>query len=244
MITRDEEANLARTLESVRWADEIVVVDSGSTDRTLEIARSYGARVVEAEWPGYGPQKRRAIQLARGEWVLAIDADEVVSDELGAEIRGLLAGDPAAAGYEVVMHTWFLGHWLGRRGWHRDRHLRLVRRDAARVSGATVHERLTVAGRAGRLRHPIRHYSYRDVEHYMDKQRRYARLKAERRFGAGRRATLPGAVVRGAWRFFAGYVLQGGWLDGGAGLAHEALSAHGAFLAHLRLWELSREGLE
>jgi glycosyltransferase involved in cell wall biosynthesis len=240
LITRDEEESLPRTLSAVAWADEILVVDCGSTDRSVEIARSFDARVEEVEWRGYGPQKARALELSRGAWVLSIDADEVVTPELAAEIRSLLSGAPECAGYEVEMHTWYLGVWFGTRGWRRERHLRLVRRDRARLRAAQVHERLEVDGPVGRLRGAIRHYSYRDVAHHMEKMARYTDLKARQLHEEGRRSSVAGAVAHAAWSFVSGYILQGGFLYGGAGLANELLGAHANLLAYLKLRELGR----
>lgn len=241
MIARDEADRIGPTLDSVAWADEVVVLDSGSSDRTPAVARERGGRVVRTDgFPGYGAQKQRALEEARGPWVLALDADERVSPELAREIRELLAGEPRATGYELVFHTRYLGGWLGRRGWYRERNLRLVRKDAARYTGRRVHEGLRVEGPVGRLEGPVLHHSYRHVVHHLEKTREYARLKGEEMYRNGRSTSLAGAVAHGATSFLARYLLRGRFLDGWRGLVHELVQAGGTLGAYVRLWELQR----
>jgi glycosyltransferase involved in cell wall biosynthesis len=254
MIATDEVDRLPRALRSVAWADEVVLVDGGSRDRTAAVAREMGARVLETEspWPGYAAQRRRAIEAAGGPWILVLDADEEVTPELAEEIRkvasrpegsgppGASAGGPA--GYEILFHTRYLGHWFGRRGWYRERHLRLARKESLRVTERRVHEGLEVTGPVGRLHHPIRHYSYRSVEHHQAKMAEYARLKARDLRERGRRAGLASACGHALGRLLGGYLLQGRFLDGWPGLVHEMLAAQASLLAYLELWELGREG--
>jgi len=243
MIATDEEDRIDRALASVAWADQVVLVDGGSSDRTPEIAREAGARVLGTDppWPGYAAQRRRAIEAAAGPWILVLDADEEVTPELAREIRDVV-GTPAGgpAGYEITFHTRYLDHWFGRRGWYRERHLRLARKDALRVTERRVHEGLEVAGPVGRLRGPIRHYSYRSVAHHQAKMAEYARLKARDLRERGRRGTPASACAHALGRLFGGYLLQGRFLDGWAGLAHELLAAEASLLAYLELWELGR----
>jgi glycosyltransferase involved in cell wall biosynthesis len=248
MIATDEADRVGRALASVAWADEIVLVDGGSSDRTPEIAREAGARVLATDppWPGYAAQRRRAIEAASGPWILALDADEEVTPELAREIREALGAgsdggaDGGPAAYEILFHTRYLDHWFGRRGWYRERHLRLARKQALRVTDRRVHEGLEVDGPVGRLRAPIRHYSYRSVAHHQAKLAEYARLKAEDLRERGRRATPASACAHALGRLFGGYLLQGRFLDGWAGLAHELLGAEASLLAYLELWELGR----
>lgn len=240
MITRDEEENLPRTLDSVSWAEEIVIVDSGSTDRTAAIARERGARFVTRPWEGYARAREQALELCTAPWVLGLDADEEVSEELAAEIRGLLRRGTRSAGFEIRLETHFLGHWFGRRGWYREWRLRLVRRDAVRVRDALLHEGYRVDGPTGRLRGPLLHRPYRDVAGYTRKLQRYSELKAREYLRRGRRGSVAGAVGHAAWSLFAGYVLKGRFLDGWPGLAYEALSAHSTLVSHLKLWEMTR----
>lgn len=241
MIARNEADRLPRTLEAVAWADEIVVVDSGSTDGTPALAREAGARVVETDaFPGYGPQKQRALEAAAGPWVLLLDADEVVSPELAGEIRRLLERGPEADGYELDFHTEYLGVRIGRRGWWRDRHLRLVRKGSARITDDVVHEGVRVEGPVGSLRAPVLHRSYRDAGHHARKVFRYAELKARQKHERGKRATLPGAVAHAAARFLSGYVVRGRFLYGWRGLVYDLVEATGTLQAYVRLWEMGR----
>lgn len=241
MIARNEADRIGPTLESVAWADEIVVLDSGSSDDTPSRARARGARVLETGWPGYAAQKRRAVEKAAGPWVLALDADEVVSPELAEEIRALLEAGPEHAGYEIPFLTRFLGRWLGRRGWHRERHLRLVRKDAVRVEGGRIHESFTVAGSVGRLEHPVLHHTYEDLGQHLEKMREYTELKARQKHERGQRASLAGAVGHGVAAFFSAWLLRGRILDGWAGLVWSLLSGQASLSAYVRLWELGRE---
>lgn len=238
---QDEEDRLPRTLDSVAWADEVVVADAGSTDRTREIARARGAVVRElGEWPGDGPQKQEAVDRATGPWVLVLDADEVVSPELGREIRHLLSGDPEAAGYELRFLTRYLGGWIGRRGWHREHHLRLFRKDRGEITPRRLHASVRVRGPVGRLRHPVLHHTYRDVLHHAEKIREYAELKALDKHGRGRSTSLPGAAGHGAAAFLSEYLLRGRFLDGWRGLVFCLMSGWATLLAYVRLWELDR----
>jgi len=244
--TQDEESNIARVLESVSWAAEIVVLDSGSTDRTLEIARQMGARVFQEPWRGFGKQRQRSIELCSSPWVLALDADEAVSPKLrDAILREFQNGSPPHAGYLLDRHTRYLGAWFGSRGWHRDRILRLARKDRLRFDDRIMHDRLDVDGSTGHLSGPVLHWSYRDVGHHMEKMARYSDLKARQLFEAGRRCGQPTAVGRGIWRFIGGYLLKGGFLYGWPGLVWDLLGAHGTLLAYLKLAELTdAEGAE
>lgn len=245
VVARDEEDRLPRALRSVGWAAEtVVVVDRRTRDRTAEVAREHGARVVVRDWPGYADQKRRALELCRRPWALLLDADEVVSPALAREIVGRLAGEGAAdtpAGWEIPFHTRYLGRWLGRRGWYRERHLRLVRRERASVTGGPVHEGLEVDGPVGRLSAPILHRSYRDMAHHAEKIALYARLKARGLREEGRRATLFGAVARAAGGFLKGYVGKGRVLDGLPGLVWELMGAYYDLLTYAHLRELGAD---
>ena len=243
IMTFNEEPNISRALESVSWADEIVVLDSGSEDRTCEIARAAGARVWHEPWRGFGAQRARSLELCSGVWVLALDADEAVSPKLAESIRSVVQSRSGEqSGFEVVRHSYHLGRWFGTRGWHRDRVLRLVLRDRVVLREKAVHERLEVSGPVGRLEGALLHWPYRDVAHHMEKMAAYSELKARQLHEAGRRATSGSAVLRSAWRFVSGYFLQGGFLYGWPGLAADLLGAHGTLLAYLKLAEFGREG--
>jgi glycosyltransferase involved in cell wall biosynthesis len=242
VITRDEERDIADCLESVRGvADETVVVDNFSTDRTREIAARLGARVVEHEFEGFGPQKQFALEQAAGDWVLNIDADERVTEDLAREIRALLERplEGLPAGFEIPFQLVFMGRRLRFGGCFGERHTRLFRREKARYTGAAVHEGIRVDGPLGSLAHPVRHLSYRNFAEYLEKCRRYTGLIAARKFAEGRRFSA-WQHLRLPWEFFVRYVAKGGFLDGAPGFTYAALSAYYAWLKHVRLVDHER----
>lgn len=238
LITRNEERDLPGCLESLRGlADEIVVVDSGSTDRTREIARRHTGKVFEHEFSGYGPQKQFALEQAAGDWVLNVDADERVSPELAAEIRRTLAAPEGLLnGFWIPFRLHFLGRPLRFGGCGGERHVRLFRREKARYGGKSVHEGIEVEPPLGSLKGLVHHVSYKDFAEYLEKCNRYTGLIAEekrrrgRRFHAWHHLRLP-------WEFAARYIFKLGFLDGNAGLVYAALSAYYAWLKHARLLE-------
>lgn len=242
VITKDEESAIGRCLDSVRWADEIVVLDSGSTDRTVEIAREHGARVeVSADWPGFGPQKNRALALAGGEWVLSLDADEWVPEDLAAEIRAAIVSPDGHAGFELPRSSSFCGREMRHSGWWPDHILRLFRRDAARFSEDIVHERVLLDGRVGRLTQPLRHESFVSLHEVVDKMNRYSTAGAQMRVMRGKGGSVGAAVARGLWAFVRTYVLRAGFLDGREGFVLAVANAEGTYYRYLKAW-LARRG--
>ncbi len=242
IITRDEARNLPDCLAGLAWCDEIVVLDSGSTDATVELARAAGARVeVSADWPGFGPQKNRALQLARCDWVLSIDADERVDAALAAEIRAAVAGGADCVGYRMPRLSSFCGQYMRHGGWYPDRVLRLFRRDSARFSDDIVHETVQCRGAVGELRCDLRHESFHDFEQVLRKIDAYSSAGAAKLDARGRRGSLGRALAHGAWTFVRGYLLRGGFLDGRMGLALALSNAHGTYYRYVKLWLLQRD---
>lgn len=241
LITFNEAHNLADCLSSLQGlADEIVIVDNGSRDATLDIAAQFGARVVRTDdWPGFGPQKNRALDAATGEWVLSIDADERVTPELADEIRAVIAGNAAAA-YEIPRLSWYCGRFMRHSGWYPDPVLRLFQRRRARFSDDLVHERLLPQDAVRRLQNHLLHYSFMNFSQVLEKVDRYSTASAQQMFARGRRATLLGAVVRGLWAFVRTYVLRRGFLDGPQGFALAVSNAQGTYYRYLKLWLLGR----
>jgi glycosyltransferase involved in cell wall biosynthesis len=238
LITQDEEHDLPDCLRSLAGlADEVVVVDSGSRDRTTAIARDHGARVIERPMAGFGAQKQFALEQASQPWALSIDADERVTPALAAAIRVALAA-PAADGYTIRREIRFLGRTLRHGGLGDDWVLRLVRRDRARFTDAVVHERLTVDGRVARLAGTLEHIPYADVAEHAEKSARYSVLAAREQFARGRR-WRPWHALRPGWEFVVRYGLRLGFLDGAAGYTWARLSA--ASSAH-RMRELRALG--
>lgn len=243
VITRNEEANIAACLRSVAFADEVVVVDSGSTDATVAIAREMGARVVgTADWPGFGPQKNRALELARGDWVLSLDADERVGPELAEEIKAAVRQDGASA-FEIPRLTQFCGQWIRHCGWTPDHVLRLFRRGSARFSDDLVHERVVTntQGTPRRLLNPLLHYSYPSPGHYWRKLEHYSQAWAAQRHAEGRTTSMGRAVLSGVVAFVRSYFLRLGFLDGAMGFAVCTMQAQAAFGKYFALYCLNRK---
>jgi glycosyltransferase involved in cell wall biosynthesis len=244
MITLDEEEGVGRVLESVAWADEIVVVDSGSTDRTEEIVRRYTSHFHVEAFEGFGRQKQRALELATGEWVLAIDADEVVSPELRGSIERVLAeggGAPGVVGYRVRMATWMHGAWLGTRGWYAEWKLRLFRREGARFVDHLVHEHVKLDGAVERLDGPLLHLHDRGLSHELVRIDRYSTLGARDLHARGRGGGWRDSpFLRGGIHFLQRYFLHNGFLYGRAGLMEAALRGILGFLKYAKLQELRR----
>jgi glycosyltransferase involved in cell wall biosynthesis len=238
VITRDEAANIEACLRSVAFADEWIVVDSGSTDGTREIARAAGARVIERAWTGYVDQKNFALDQAAGEWVLFLDADERVSDALRAAILAVLDASDAKDGYTMPLLTRYLGRWIRHGGWYPDRKLRLFRRGRGRWVGGDVHERAEVDGSVGALDGDLLHYSYASIADHLVTIDRYTTLSAEQKHRAGARAGPVSLVLRPAAKFAVTYVLRRGFLDGVPGLVVAVTGAFYVFLKYAKLWEL------
>ena len=238
VITRNESPHIAAALESVAWADETIVVDSGSTDDTVAIARTRATRVEVRDWPGYGAQKDYAAGLASNDWILSLDADERVTPELAAEIRGLLDRDPPLRGYRIPRTTWYLGRWIRSTDWYPDYQLRLYDRRAGRWNTRPVHESVELQGTPGLLHHPLQHYAYRDISHHLSTIDRYTSLAAAQWLAEGRRANVIAACIHADLAFLRNYVLRRGFRDGAAGLLVSILNSYYVFLKFAKLWEL------
>lgn len=241
VITKNEAANIVACLESVSFADEFIVVDSGSTDNTIELARAMGATVEQtADWPGFGPQKNRALALAEGEWVLSIDADERVTPELAQEIQRVLAA-PQHEVYEIARLSDFCGRFIRHSGWWPDYVLRLFRRGAARFTEAAVHEKVVPldSSRPGRLQGHFLHYPYPDLDGLVNKINRYSSDAAAMMYARGKRTSVFGAIGHGFWTFVRIYVIRRGFLDGRHGLVLAVTAAAGSFFRYAKLMLLS-----
>jgi glycosyltransferase involved in cell wall biosynthesis len=242
LITKNEALTLKACLDSIDFADEIIIVDSGSTDGTVQLARNAGAVVTEtADWPGFGPQKNRALALARGEWVLSIDADERVTPELAIEMRRVMDEQHAADAYEFSRRSWYCGRFIRHSGWSPDYVTRLFKRHKARFSEDIVHERLMVDGRIGRLRSVLLHYSYMDFSQVLQKIDNYSTLSARQAYARGKRAGIGKAVLHGLWAFIRSYFLRLGMLDGAHGLALAISNAEGSYYRYLKIWQLDQQ---
>jgi len=241
VITLNEAANIDACLESVAWADEVLVVDSGSTDDTVNRARARGARVVVREWPGYAAQKNWAAGEAASDWILSVDADERVTPALATEIRAALAAD-ATIGFRIPRVTWHLGRWIRTTDWYPDYQLRLYDRRRARWKPRRVHESVEGDGPVRTLTHDLEHYAYRDVSHHHATMDRYPSLAAAEMFDAGRRAGVLDLTVHPFAAFLRNYILRRGFLDGMPGFIISVMNAYYVFLkfAKLRALRIAR----
>jgi glycosyltransferase involved in cell wall biosynthesis len=238
VITRNEAANIAAALESVSWADEIVVVDSHSTDETVSIARPLATRVEVRDWPGYSAQKNFAADLASHDWILSLDADERVTPALAAEIRQLLTTAPGHNGYRIPRVAWYLGRWIRSTDWYPDHQLRLYKRSAGRWNERRVHESVVIDGAPGELQNELEHYPYRDISHHLQTIDRYTTLSAQDGAAAGRRVSAWQTLLYPRFAFLRNYVLKTGFRDGSAGLIVSLLNSYYVFLKLAKLWEL------
>lgn len=245
VICCDEERHIGECLASVDWCGELVVVDSGSADRTVEIARAAGARVIERGWPGHVAQKQFALEQAQGDWVFSLDADERCTPELRAEIERVTGADASApeaacAGFEMRRIAFHLGRWIRHGGWYPDWKLRLVRRGRAHIGGRNPHDRMITDGPVGRLDADLLHFAFRDFAAQIRTIQSYTDIMAAELFRAGKRFSLPRAVLHSFFKFVGCYLWKSGWRDGWPGFVIAAASAFAVFARYVKLWELER----
>ncbi|MES2424327.1 MAG: glycosyltransferase family 2 protein [Pseudomonadota bacterium] len=235
IAAKNEGHQIRSCIESAAFADEILVLDSGSTDDTAEQARSAGAVVHLTDWPGYGPQQQRGIRLARSEWVLSLDADERISDALRQEIQAAIA-QPRANGYRLPRHSSLCGTFINHSGWRPDYTLRLVRRTLGGFTDHFLHAHMTVQGPVAHLSSPIIHYSYRDLDDVLEKLNRYSRGAAIDLRTRGKTSSLSKALAKGLWAFVRTFFLQQGFRDGRMGLVLAIYNGQTTYYKYLRLW--------
>jgi glycosyltransferase involved in cell wall biosynthesis len=241
LITLDAERMLEDVLESVAWADEIVIVDSGSTDRTAEIARRFTPAFHTFPYEGHGAQRQRTLELSSGDWILYVDADEVVTPELRASIEQAVREPGECVAYRMELYTWFFGRWFGPGSWRKEWKVRLFRRDRGRFDSRPIHEGAHIDGPIGNLTGPLLHYPYRDIAHVVEKANLYSGAMADDRYDAGKRSSAGVAVLRAFGRFTRDYVFGGEFLKGSAGLVRSTLNGYYTFLKYAKLWERSED---
>lgn len=240
IITRNEATNIRACIASVAWADEIIVVDSGSSDDTVSIAQEMGAKVyVHADWPGFGPQKNRALAYAANDWVFSIDADERVTPELRCEIEQAMH-QGSAEGYYCPRLSQFCGTFIHHCGWYPDYVLRLFKRGAGKFSDSLVHESVLMTGKTAKLINPLLHYSYLTSDDVERKVEHYSNAAAQQMLDAGKRASLTGAILSGGWAFLRTYVMRLGLLDGVAGWNIAVMNARTTYLKYKKLIALTQ----
>jgi glycosyltransferase involved in cell wall biosynthesis len=240
IITLNEAAHIAEAIDSASFADEILVVDSGSTDGTIDIARSKGARVLTREWTGYVDQKNYAAEHASHDWIFSLDADERIPQVLAEEIHGILASDPPLRGYRVPRVTFHLGRWIRTTDFYPDYQTRLYDRRFARWRGRYVHESVTVDGPSGRLKNDLQHYSFSDLRDQLQRINHYSTLAARQMYESGRRTGPAEILIHPPAAFLRNYILRKGFLDGTAGLTISLMNAWSVGLKFMKLWELQR----
>ncbi len=243
VITRNEERNIVDCLESVRWVDEIVLVDSTSTDKTVELAKIYTKKIFVRDWTGYGPAKNFALEQVQSDWVLWLDADERVTPELTVEIRTLLKNSSNDVRvFEVARRAYFLGKWIKHCGWYPGYVVRLFRKGSAKFNSSQVHEKLEFQGEPGRLKNDLLHYTDRNLFHYVEKFNRYTSLASEELYQRGKTASLYDLTVRPAFMFFKMYFIRLGILDGMHGFILSLLSSAYVFVKYAKTWEIHHSG--
>lgn len=243
IITFNEADRIGACIEALSFCDEIVVVDSHSSDDTRAIAARLGARVIERDWPGFRSQKQFATDAASNDWVLCVDADERVTAKLRAEIEALrVAGCSSAHGWTIPRLTDYFGRFLRHGNAWPDRQIRLYDRRAARWVGYEVHEKIAVSGTVGALSGPLEHFAYRSVDDHLARMDRYAALMAAEMYRAGRRCGVLPVIFNPAWRLLRGLFIKGGLLDGWRGLMFHIIEAGYVRRKYLRLWAMGRSG--
>jgi glycosyltransferase involved in cell wall biosynthesis len=244
-LALNEEHNIGECLETVKWADEIIVVDSGSTDRTVEIARRYTVKVLTVEWKGYGATKNYALKQTTGDWILWLDADERVPSALATEIQEVLRnGSPSYDGYSIARRAYFLGRWIKHCGWYPGRVTRLFRKEKSSFTESNVHEQIIVDGKIGALSNDLLHFTDPDLHHYFQKFNRYTTLAAQDLLNAGKKFFLYDLLIRPPFLFFKMYVLRAGFLDGMQGFVLCVVSSLYVFTKYAKLWHTANQGNE
>jgi len=235
IITLNEESNIRDCLESVKWVDEIVVLDSGSTDNTVAIASEYSDKVFITDWPGFGEQKNRALAKATGAWILSIDADEIVTPELRNEIETKING-MRCDGFSIPRQSSYCGKFLKHGGWWPDRIVRVAKRSKCHFDNSIIHEKMIVDGEVCNLAHPLIHHTYRNLDEVISMINRYSSASAELMYKNKRSSGLGTAIIRALWTFFRTYFLRAGILDGREGFMLAVSNAELAYYKYLKLY--------
>jgi glycosyltransferase involved in cell wall biosynthesis len=241
IIAKNEEESIGACLESIAWADEIIVLDSGSTDATVAICRKYTDKVYVTDWIGHGPQKNRALKLATGDWVLALDADEWVTPELKDEIVRVVNNPGVYFAFEIPRLSSYCGQYIRHSGWWPDRVTRLCKNGKALFNAHLIHDRMIVDGKIGRLANHLMHRSFRNLDHMLSKLNRYSTGGAQVLLSEGRKSSLSKAILHGLWSFFHTYIVRAGFLDGRMGFILAVSNGEGTYYKYLKLMLLTKD---
>lgn len=235
IITKNEAKNLHDCLESVKFANEIIILDCGSSDETIKIGLQYTDQIYSVDWPGFGPQKNRALAKCHGEWVLSLDADERITEPLAKEIVEIISSDSKHDAYALLRKSTYCNKFIAHGDWHKDYCTRLFKRGTAHFTDSPIHERLIVTGKTGRLKGNLLHHSFSDLEEVINKVNAYSTLSAKHKFDLGKKSSLIKAITHGLWTFFRGYFLKGGFLDGKKGFMLAVSNAEGCYYRYLKM---------
>ncbi|MFH1050462.1 MAG: glycosyltransferase family 2 protein [bacterium] len=239
IITKNEELNIERCLDALKWADEILVVDSGSVDGTLDICRRYGCKIIEIQWMGFGKTKKFAVDNAKYDWILSVDADEVVSQELKENIQSIL-NRPQFNGYKINRKSYYLGKMIKYCGWQNDLPLRLFNRNFGNFNEKIIHEYVDMREPIGIINECILHYTYQSVNQHFDRMKNYAVLSAMEKFELNKNSSIIKALCNAVLKFFKMYIIKFGFLDGKNGLLLSFNSSIGIYLKYINLWEMNK----
>ncbi len=239
IITKNEEVNIERCLKSVNWADEVVVVDSGSTDSTIEICEKYSCKIVHSKWLGFGRTKQLAVDSAINDWVLSIDSDEEVTDELKSKIEQILE-NPKTTGYKIKRNSYYLGRLIKHCGWNTDFQLRLFNKKHGNFNNKEVHESVKTNGDTSIINEQILHYTYPSIEVHLKKTDRYSTIQAKEMYDKGKSFPLILAILFGLNKFVNMYFLRLGFLDGKEGFILCSIASFGVYLKYVKLWMLNK----
>lgn len=241
IVTKNESEHIARCLKSISWADEIIVFDSGSTDDTVEICKNFTPYVFETDWPGFGPQKQRALNKTTKNWILSIDADEQITRELQLEIQQAIQNQQNIHGFEIPRLSSYCGKQIKHGGWWPDYVLRLFEKKYGQFSDSLVHERVIINGSLSQLKNPILHESYTSLEEVLSKTNNYSSLGAEMLFDKGKKSSLSQAIIRAVWTFFRTYFIKASILDGNHGFMLAISNAEVTYYKYLKLHLLNQQ---
>lgn len=241
VVCFNEEKNIEKCLKSLLWADEIIVVDSYSTDNTVSICKKYTDKIYQREWPGINKQKEYAVSLSQNEWVFVLDADEMASEGLAKEILERLESDNNKFdGYMVKRHTYYLGKWIDHGGWYPDYKLRLFKKSKGYFGGEDPHDKIIVNGNVARLEGEIYHYTYENISHHIRTINNFSDVVSQKMLEKSEKFVLPKMLAKPLIKFFETYVYKLGFLDGIQGLIISVLSSYYVFLKYAKLWELRK----
>lgn len=242
IICFNEENKIRKCLESVRWADEIVILDSFSTDNTLNICREYTGRIFQHKFDGHIQQKNRALDLCSKEWIFCIDADEVVTDELRDSIRSINAGENGVDGYYVARRVFYIGRWINHGGWYPDYKLRLIKKNSGKWGGINPHDELRVRGRTEKLSGDLLHFSYENISAHIGQVNKFTDIMSEEYKKLGKKPTIFNLTLRPLYKFIKMYILKAGFLDGTRGFIIACIGAFYVFMKFVKLYEKNRTG--